>query len=235
MITAIIPAYNEEKTIGDIIKRTKKYVDKVIVVDDFSSDKTYNIAKKSGAIVIRHKINSGVGKSTRDGFEKALSIGSDYIITLDADGQHDPDDIPKFIKKLNMGYEFVIGRRNLSNYPIIKRVGNFFLNVFVNFISGTLIPDTESGFRGYKSEALKKLHLTADRYEICDEIIFEVGRNNLKRSYVPIKSSSYIKGSGILDGIRIFKFMLGRRKRNWKSYIDDFNYVISHWKKIIKV
>jgi len=234
MISAIIPAYNEEKTIGKIITNTKKYVDKVIVVDDGSTDKTSEIAIKKGAILIKHKRNYGVGRATRDGFKRALSIGSNYIITIDADGQHFPSDIPKFINKLNQGYDFVIGRRNLSRYPFIKRIGNFALNIIINFISGTAIPDTESGFRGYNAKKLKKMYLTADRYEICDEIIFEVGRNKLKWTYVPIKSYVYTKGTNILDGLRILKFMLRRRKRNWKSYFVDLRYVLLHWKKIYK-
>ncbi len=232
MIVAVIPAYNEELTIGKIVKKARKYVDEVIVVDDGSTDNTAIEAKKSGAVVVRHEKNYGVGRATRTGFSKALQTKAKYIITLDADGQHDPDDIPKFIEKLKEGYDFVLGRRNLSNYPLVKRVGNLALNFIINFISGTTIPDTESGFRGYRRNALEKLVLKADGYEICDEIIFEVGRNNLKWAVVPIKSHVYRKGTGVLDGLRILRFMLRRRKRNWRSYIDDFKYVISRWRRI---
>ncbi len=229
MISAVIPAYNEEKTVGIVVRKAKKYVDRVIVVDDGSKDRTSSVARKNGAHVITLKKNHGVGYATRVGMKAAIKEGTKIIITMDADGQHNPSDIPKFLRKINDGYEFVIGRRDLSNYPIIKRFGNFALNTFVNLISGTTIPDTESGFRAYKSSALKKLVLTADRYEICDEIIFEVGRNNLKWSSVPIESSVYKKGTRILDGLRIFRFMLRRRKRNLLSYYEDFKYVALKW------
>ena len=229
MIAAVIPAHNEAKTVGSVVRQARKYVDRVIVVDDGSSDRTSSVARKNGARVITLKRNRGVGYATRVGMKAAMRGGAKIIITLDADGQHNPRDIPKFLKKISEGYEFVIGRRDLSNYPIIKRFGNFALNTFVNIISGTTIPDTESGFRAYKSSALKKLVLTADRYEICDEIIFEVGRNNLKWSSVPIESSVYRKGTGILDGLKIFRFMLRRRKRNLLSYYEDFKYVVLKW------
>ncbi len=234
-IIAVIPAFNEERTVGKVVKKAKSYVDDVIVIDDGSTDKTKERAEKSGAIVVSYGKNRGVGYATRMGFKKAIELGAKYIITIDADGQHDPADIPKFIEKLDEGYDFVIGRRDLSNYPFVKRFGNLFLNTFVNFISGTTIPDTESGFRAYRSSAIKKFYLTANRYEICDEIIFEVGRNNLKWSVVPIRSDVYTKGTKISDGIKIFRFMLRRRKRNLKSYIDDFIYVMSKWKRIVNL
>lgn len=225
MNVIIIPAYNEEKTIGDIIKKSKKY-GKVIVINDASTDRTASIAQNAGAIVISHKKNSGLGSALRTGFERALKMNVDVIITLDADGQHDPDDIKKFIEKINEGYDFVLGERNLRNYPFTKKFGNFFLNIATNFISGTNLKDTESGFRAFKKNALKKLCLKAERYEIAVEIIFEVGRNKLKATNVPIKSPTYVKGVGVIDGIRNFLFLMHRRERKWRDYIEDIKYVL---------
>lgn len=224
-VVMIIPAYNEDKTIADIIKKAKKY-GKVVVVDDCSRDKTYDAAKKAGAHIIRHKTNRGLGGALRTGFDYALKTNCDVIITLDADGQHNPENIPKFLEKINQGYEFVLGRRDLHEYPFIKKFGNLFLNFLTNFISGTNVKDTESGFRAFTKNALKKLYLKAEKYEIAVEIIFEVGRNRLKTASVDIESPVYVKGVGVADGFKNFFYLLRRRKRRWRSYISDFKYVV---------
>jgi len=221
----IIPAYNEEDTIRDVVLTAKKY-GKVVVVDDASDDNTYKAAKSCGVDVLRHKINMGLGASLRTGFSKALSTKCDTIITLDGDGQHNPDEIPLFVEKINQNYEFVLGERNLNKYPFMKKFGNFFLQTVTNFVSGTKLKDTESGFRAFKKDALKKLYLKAERYEIAVEIIFEVGRNNLKATNVSISSPVYVKGVGIFDGFKNFRYLLRRRKRNIKSYVEDMKYVL---------
>lgn len=198
----------------------------MVVVDDASSDSTAAIAKKSGAIVITHHKNRGLGGALRTGFERAIQLGADTVITIDADGQHDPRDIKKFIDEIDKGYEFVLGKRDLRRYPFIKKFGNFFLNFATNFISGTKLEDTESGFRAIKTSALKRMYLRAEKYEIAVEIIFEVGRNELKYTNVPIDSPIYVKGVSVRDGIKNFSYLLRRRKRNWREYISDFFYVI---------
>ncbi|MEM5779300.1 MAG: glycosyltransferase family 2 protein, partial [Candidatus Aenigmatarchaeota archaeon] len=231
-IIAIIPAFNESKTIESIVRETKKYVDEVVVVDDGSSDATGELAKKAGAKVIKHNKNFGLGRSLRDGFHYALKKNFDIIITLDADGQHSPRDIPKFIEAINEGYDFVLGERNLAKYPLIKKIGNLFLNFMTNFISGTILKDTESGFRAYTRSALKKIikYIKAVRYEIACEIIFAVGYYNLKYKNVPIASEIYVKGVRVRDGIKIFLYMLRRRKRiGIKDYLIDTSYVIRKW------
>jgi glycosyltransferase involved in cell wall biosynthesis len=232
----IIPAYNEEKTVGNIVKNAKKYAVEVIVINDGSKDKTEEMAKKAGAKVITHKRNKGLGKSLRDGFKYAIKKDFDIIITLDADGQHNPKEIPKFIKAINEGYGFVLGERDLSKYPIIKKIGNLFLNFITNIITGTTLRDTESGFRAYSKSALKKIfpYLKANRYEIASEIIFAVGYYEIKYKNVKISSDIYVKGVTIRDGIKIFLYMLKRRKRKKiKDYIADFKYVTKKWLKRI--
>jgi glycosyltransferase involved in cell wall biosynthesis len=228
MIIAIIPAYNEERTISYVIDKTRKYVDRVIVVDDCSKDDTMLVAKRSGAIVVHHKENQGLGSSLRDGFAKALEISKnddDIIITLDADGQHNPNEIPKFVEKIRSGYDFVLGKRDLMKYPLRKKFGNFFLNLATNFVSGTYLKDTESGFRAFTRKALSKLYLKARRYEIAVEIVFEVGRNELRTTNVPIDVPIYVKGVGVWDGIKNFRYLLGRRRRTLYGYFQDVKYV----------
>jgi len=225
MIVIIVPAYNEEKTISWVVEESRRF-GKVIVIDDCSNDDTAVLAKKAGALVIRHSYNQGLGSSLRTGFRKALMMKADIIITIDGDGQHDPREISRFISAISNGYDFVLGERDLRRYPLTKKFGNFFLNMATNFISGTNLKDTESGFRAFKRGILKKLYLKARKYEIAVEIIFEVGRNNPKTKNIPIKSPIYVKGVGVIDGFRNFFFLFRRRERTWRSYIEDFRYVL---------
>jgi len=206
-IVIIIPAYNEEKTIAGVIKRAKKY-GSVVVIDDASKDHTNAIAKKSGVKVIRHPKNRGLGGALRTGFNHALRTKCDVIITLDADGQHRPEDIPRFLKKIEQGYDFVIGNRDLRKYPYVKKFGNFFLNIATNLVAQTNIKDTESGFRAFTKAALKKMKLKANRYEIAAEIIYEIGRNRFKTANIEIKSPVYVKGVGVTDGVKNFAYLL---------------------------
>ncbi|MBI2579415.1 MAG: glycosyltransferase family 2 protein [Candidatus Aenigmarchaeota archaeon] len=210
------------------VSGAKKY-GKVIVVDDRSSDSTAEKARKAGAVVVSHKLNRGLGAALRTGFGKALSMKPDIVITMDADGQHVPEDIPKFVSRINEGCDFVLGQRSLSRYPFVKKFGNFFLNAATNFISGTNLKDTESGFRAFRAPALKKLYLKSERYEIAVEIIFEVGRNRLRACNIPISSPVYVRGVGVMDGVRNFLFLMHRRERRWRDYIQDIKYVLKKW------
>lgn len=227
-VCIVIPAYNEEKSVFGIVSKAKKY-GTVIVVDDCSSDKTAYMAKKAGAAVVSHDVNRGLGAALRTGFRKALSMKPGIIITMDADGQHMSEDLGSFVRKIGEGYDFVLGKRSLSRYPFVKKFGNFFLNTATNFISGTNLKDTESGFRAFRAEALKKFYLKSERYEIAVEIIFEVGRNRLKACNIPISSPIYVKGVGVMDGVKNFVFLLHRRERRWRDYIRDVRYVLKKW------
>ncbi len=226
MIAAVIPAYNEEKTVGKIVSDTRKYAGMVVVVDDASKDKTAEKAEAAGAVVIRHRKNSGLGSSIRAGLDYAMKAKADIVITLDADGQHEPKDIRRFVAKIKEGYDFVLGERELTKYPLKKKAGNFFLTHATNFVSGTSLKDTESGYRAFTLGALKKMRLKAKRYEIAVEIVFEAGRNNLRTANIPIKSPLYVQGVRMRDGIKNFLFLLHRRKRTWKDYFADAKYVL---------
>jgi len=233
MITAVIPAYNVEKTIRNVIKETKKYCDNIIVIDDGSRDNTGKVVKEEGIKLITHKKNKGLGAALRTGFNAAINCKSDIILTLDSDGQHNPNEIPRFLNAISKGYDFVLGERDLKKYPLIKKIGNFFLNVMTNIISGTTLNDTESGFRAFSSYGLKRIYpyLRANRYEIASEIIFAVGLYNIKYTNVKISSPIYVKGVTIRGGIRNFLYMLHRRKRDLKSYVQDSKYILRKWLK----
>ncbi|MFQ6052521.1 MAG: glycosyltransferase family 2 protein, partial [Candidatus Hydrothermarchaeota archaeon] len=141
MIVAALPAYNEEIAIGSVILRARKHADKVIVVDDGSEDNTAEIAELAGAIVFKHERNMGYGAAIRSCFRKARELNADILVTIDADGQHDPSEIPKLIEPIQKGEaDVVIGSRFLSKqkYPIplyrllgmkvLDKTTNFFLD-----------------------------------------------------------------------------------------------------------
>ena len=224
-VAIVMPAYNEEKTVGSIVKRSKKY-GQVIVVDDASKDNTSREARKAGATVIRHNTNKGLGSALRTGFAAALKLKPDVVMTVDADGQHEPEEIKKFLNFIDGGYDFVLGERDLVEYPFVKKFGNFFLNWITNFVSGTRLKDTESGFRAFRAEGLKKLYLRAERYEIAVEIVFEVGRNKLRHTSVKISSPRYVKGVGVWDGVKNFLYLLRRKNRTIKNTMEDIAYVL---------
>ena len=226
-VIIVIPAHNEENTVGAVVDKAMKYGD-VLVIDDASSDNTGKVAENHGAHVITHKTNKGLGSALKTGFEYALKNKYGIIITLDADGQHVPEEIPLFLEGIKE-YDFVLGARDLHGYPFKKRFGNFFLNVATNFISGTYLKDTESGFGAFRGTAWEKLHLQSERYQIALEIVFEIGRNHLSYTNVPINVPIYVKGVGVMDGIKNFGFLLRRRKRSYSDYVQDFKYVVKHW------
>lgn len=210
-VIAVIPSFGGKKTIKTVIERCYKYVEEVIVVDDSFKKEVGKISEKAGAIVLYNKGNRGVGYSRRRGFKEALKRGADIIITLDDDLQHKPEDIPKFVERINQGYDVVIGTRNLKKYPFIKKFGNFWLTFLTNLICRTRIKDTESGYKAFTREALKKLDLKANRYEIEAEIVYEIAKNKLKYICVDIESPIYKKGVTVKQGIKNFIYLLHKK------------------------
>jgi glycosyltransferase involved in cell wall biosynthesis len=220
-IFVVIPAYNEAKTIGRVISDLKKQNYKnILVVDDGSKDETSNIAKRAGAMTIRHPINQGAGAATITGFDYAIIHGAEVIVTLDADGQHDVKDVEKVLRPvLEKRADIVIGSRliNPDGMPVIRRVGNKGLNYITYLLFGVWTTDSQSGFKAMTSAAYKRMHLNSKDFEICSEIIKEIGRNNLRFTEVPIKviytdySLSKGHGQSVTNGIKTFAALLKRK------------------------
>lgn len=210
MVVAVMPGYNVEDSLEFVLKETKKYVNKIIFVDDGSKDDSYNIAKKYADKVIKLKFNMGKGIALRTGIGVALEGKYSRIITLDSDGQHDPAYIPNFLEALE-DVDMVIGSRYAGRFYTIPRnvLGNYGLNFITNLLSygpqGLLrhkwLGDTQSGFRAFKAETLKKMSLTAKSYAIESEMIYEAAKNNLKIKEIPIRVPTRVKGVTIKDGI----------------------------------
>jgi|Deesub1362A_J573_1020465.scaffolds.fasta_scaffold02381_4 glycosyltransferase involved in cell wall biosynthesis len=167
-VCAVIPAYNEEKTIGKVVEGVRKYVDRVLVVDDGSNDNTAEVAKQHGAHVLKHIINIGVGAAQRTGYSAALLEGYDYIVQIDADGQHKPEYIPLLLETaVKSNADIVIGSRFLNeshkSFSFTRRAGISFFSKTVSIFGRVDITDVTSGFRVYSSEALKKLERIPDK------------------------------------------------------------------------
>ncbi len=206
-VIAVIPAHNEAATIAEVVKDTRKQVDEVIVVDDGSSDSTKAEAEKAGARVFRNLVNMGKGFAMRLGVKQAIARGADIVVCLDADGQHNPKDIPAMVNMLEEErLDVVIGGRPLDQaMPPIMRLGNFGIWLVSWLLFGIQIKDTQSGFRVFKAARFPDLKWEANGYEVESEMLVRMARKGLKAGEYPIKTlyRDKYKGTNVADGLRI--------------------------------
>ena len=187
-ICAVIPFYNEEKTISEIITRTLKFVDTVIAIDDGSTDSSYNnINAVKNVILLKHKKNEGKGSALKTGFKASIKNKFDFTITLDADLQHPPEEIPKFLEALSL-YDVVIGNRlnNLSPMPIQRILSNKLSSGLLSMKTGIKIYDSQCGYRGFRTEILGNIMPHFSGYEAESEMLILAGRENYTFGYVSI-------------------------------------------------
>jgi len=162
----VIPAFNEASTIHDVVQRTLKQVSQVIVVDDASSDGTGALLAEMPVTLLRHEVNKGKGASLVSGFREALKRNVSAIITLDGDGQHRPEDIPKFLTKAKEASGVIIigsRRAEKANQPRLNFTLNRLADFGISWASGYLIEDSQSGFRLIPREVLAKVEATHSR------------------------------------------------------------------------
>lgn len=212
-IFIIIPAHNEETVIASVIKEVQNAgYPNIIVMDDGSKDNTANQAEKTGVTVLTHMINRGKGAAVKTGIEAAKLLKADIIVTLDGDGQHNPKDIHRMIRKLHQGYDIVLGSRlkNPTGMPKYKIIANILGNIFVYLLYGLWVTDSQSGFRAYSKNAFSTINTKTDRYEYDSEVIFEIKRNKLKFIEIPIE-------------VRYTEYSMGKKqKMNLKNGIKTF-------------
>jgi glycosyltransferase involved in cell wall biosynthesis len=185
---AIIPFFNEEKTIEEIIKKTLEYVDCIIAVDDGSDDKSASkISNNKDIILLKNIVNRGKGFSLSTGFKKSIELNSVYTITLDADLQHPPEYIPKILDKLKEN-DLVIGNRlnDLNNMPFQRILSNKLTSGLLTLKTRKKIPDSQCGFRGYRTKILSSIIPKSSGFEAESEIIVKAARNNYKIDFVSI-------------------------------------------------
>lgn len=209
MLIAVVPAWNEEKTIGDVLDGLRSRVDRVVVVDDGSADRTSEIARGRGADVVRHSVNRGLGAALGTGIRAALNAGADVIVTFDADGQHDPADVPAVVAPVLDGKaDLVIGTRlaDPRGMPLVRRLANQTGNLVTWTLFGARTSDSQSGFRALSRRAAGAVEIKTDRMEVSSEIIVEAHRLGLRIAEVPIHSRytaySMSKGQSFGVGMR---------------------------------
>jgi glycosyltransferase involved in cell wall biosynthesis len=203
-IIACMPALNEGKYIGSLVLKTRQYVDQVIVVDDGSTDDTVEIAKLAGAKVIQHKHNKGYGAAIQSIFAEAKKVNPDVLVILDADGQHNPQEIPNLIKPILDGdYDCVIGSRQgqAKKIPFYRRIGQRIILRSVKTISENQLNDSECGFRAFSRKAIKTLKLKESGMAVSAETVAEATRKNLKITQVPV-NVTYNQDSSTLHPVR---------------------------------
>lgn len=217
----VIPAYREQRMIRDVVQHVRKYVQPVIVVDDGSPDRTAEEAADAGAVVLRHAANMGKGVALNTGFTYARQNKFDYLITLDADGQHDPADIPRFIEAYERtGIPVLIGNRMgaLSNMPQVRKWTNRYMSWLLSRAMKQYVPDTQCGFRLYRCDVLPFIEAHSTRFAAESEILLHIASRGIRMDAVPIAviyNEEISKINPIRDTFRFF-LMLSRyyRSRN---------------------
>jgi len=202
-VLAGIAAYNEARYVGSVVLQAKQYVDEVIVIDDGSSDNTSKVAELAGATVIRHPENRGKGAAIQTILVEAKKRNPDVLVLLDADAQHDANEIPVLIKPISQGFDLVIGSREAqeNKTPLYRRIGKEVIFRSSRLASGTNVYDSESGFRALSPKAINELDLKANGFAVESEMITFAADKGLKITEVPI-SNIYTKDGSTLHPIR---------------------------------
>ncbi|MDP3970724.1 MAG: glycosyltransferase family 2 protein [bacterium] len=206
---AVIPAYNEEIHLQEVLDKVRSYVSQVIVIDDGSSDSSFEIADSMGGqvIALQHEINLGKGAALKTGCDAAKKLGADYIICMDADNQHKPESIPKFLDALvDEDIDIVFGARQFNkDMPFMMFMGNRVLSVIINKLFHIFVHDTQSGYRAFTVDAYDKLKWESSGYEAETEMIVRASEYHLKYAEVDIDTIYHddYKGTTAIDGIKI--------------------------------
>lgn len=220
----VIPAYNEALVLGDVVLSTRKVFSKspfnatVLVVDDGSKDTTADVALKNGAVVVSHVLNSGAGSATATGLSYAQQNNFDIACTMDADGQHAPEDVVKGINELiNKDVDLLIGSRliNTDGMSKVKVLGNRGLSFITFVLFGINSTDSQSGLRVFSKRALEELRWKTSGYEFCSEMLWRAKQQGLRIDEYSIQAIyteySKSKGQNNWNAINIIKSLLKRR------------------------
>ena len=218
IVAAVIPAYLEEKHIADVVQRTLRQLINVVVVDDGSSDATADAARKAGADVIVHEQNRGKGESIKTGFRYWLEHGATYIVILDGDGQHLPEEIERFLAAASSGIgELLVGTRmnDVREMPLLRRMVNRYMSRKISRACGQEIPDTQCGFRMVHRSIIPNLLGGTERFDYETEMLILASRAGCRIASVPISTVYSDEVSSIhpvRDTLRFFKLMRRYKK-----------------------
>jgi glycosyltransferase involved in cell wall biosynthesis len=202
-VLVAMPAYNEEKYIGSLVLQARQYADEVLVVDDGSTDRTVRIAKLAGATVIKHGENRGYGATIQKILTEAKKNAPDVLVLMDADAQHDPEEIAVFIKAIRDGHDLAVGYRNIDRkeIPSHRKIGQKVLTYFTRLLSRSRLSDTECGFRAFSRKAIETLEPREKGMAISAETVSEAARKGLKITEVPV-SAIYTGDGSTLNPVR---------------------------------
>jgi len=213
----LIPAYNEEDSIGTLINGIRRFGLESVIVDDGSKDRTAEIAERSGARVLRNAKNMGKGATLSRGFNYLLQNNCEVVITMDGDGQHRPEDIPDFLKAAeNSDAGMIIGNRMLKpkNMPLIRVWTNKFMSWLISRVAKQKIYDTQCGYRLIKAAVLKRIRIDSVRFEAETEILIKASRLGFKILSIPIETVYANEKSNInpfIDTFRFIRYILSQK------------------------
>jgi glycosyltransferase involved in cell wall biosynthesis len=216
-IAVIIPAYNAGQTIDKLIDRVSRFVNTsdVVVIDDGSSDHTFETARTTGAVIQKHDGNKGKGEALKTGFRYAQRRDYPAIITLDADLQHDPESIPGFVRKASGFSGIIIGtrKRNLKIMPVGRWLSNNLTSAIVSVLSGQSVRDSQSGYRLITAQVLRSVKLDSKKYDLESEILIKARRKGFEIAEIPIGTIYAEGGSSINPLIETVRFI----RLMWRS------------------
>jgi len=211
-VAAIIPAFCEEKHVGEVVRRTRVQLDHVLVVDDGSADKTASVAREAGADVVVHERNLGKGESIKTGLRYWLDRGLQHVIVLDADGQHLPEEIVRFLAAAQGGAQMLVGTRmnDVREMPFVRRFVNRWMSQQISAVCKQDIPDTQCGFRMLSGAVIPHVLDGAARFDYETEMLIVASRRGFKIGAVPVSTVYSDEVSSIhpvRDTIRFLKLM----------------------------
>jgi glycosyltransferase involved in cell wall biosynthesis len=215
---AVIPAYNEAKHLADVVRRTRQELDHVLVVDDGSTDDTAAQARTAGAEVLVHSENRGKGESIKAGLRYWLERGFSWVVILDADGQHLPEEIERMLDEAGTdGADLLIGNRmnDVGSMPLVRRVVNRYMSNKISRVCGQEIPDTQCGFRMLHRDLIPSVLVGTNRFDYETEMLILASRKGFRIASVPITTVYSDEVSSIhpvRDTLRFFKLMKRYRK-----------------------
>lgn len=217
----VIPAYNEAAAVAAVVSGLVRSGWRVVVVDDGSGDDTGEAARGAGARVLRHVFNLGQGAALQTGIDFAVEQGAERIVTFDADGQHDPADVPALLAALDGGADVALGSRFLGTMEGVSRPRTLLLRIAAavsNIISGVRLSDAHCGLRALRASVVPALRVTQQRMAHASELLRSIRTQQLRVVEVPITirytTYSRSKGQGMLQGVRIlFDYFLRRSGR----------------------
>lgn len=218
-VTVLVAAYNEAPVIGDVVRKALEAVPsgEILVVDDGSTDGTDRTATEAGARVVRLPANEGKGCAVRRGLPEAQG---EVIVLIDGDGQDDPSEIPSLLEALRPGVDLVVGSRFIGRFEAgaitpVNHWGNRFLTNTINVLFSTRLTDTQAGFKAVRADALKRVSLSAHRFDIEVDLLLGVLRAGGRVVEVPVRRAARPHGmshlNSIRDGARIFRRIVTRR------------------------